>query len=521
MYRILFTFLLHFYFSFTWSQTYNIIDYGAKPEADFINTNAINSAINECSSKGGGKILIPKGEFITGTIHLKSNIHLHLEQGAVLIGSLNIDDYDIMPEGYYYSGKNYMGILFGNDITNVSISGAGTIDGQGTSFMIENTRFSPSIEEREYTLQKEEYRDTLLLEDGPLKFIERPGHILTVSNSENISIKDIFFIDSPKWTIRVGGSEHVKISDITIKNNLLIPNSDGIHITSSNFVNVSDSTVIAGDDALIVTGFISGNENYTFGNNSKEANNIIFDNCIVTSKSAGIRVGYGEKPIKNVIFNDIIITDSNRGIGIFSRDDSSISNVYFSNIMIETRLHSDGWWGKSEPIHISAIPSSAKGKTGMISKIIFNNVSAESESGIVIYSEPENKIEKIKMNGLKVKIKEGKYTEKYGGNFDLRPAASNKKGIFQHNIPAFYARGVKDLELDDISIEWGNPKASFFTHGLEVENFENLIVRNFNIDMAKRNKNLDNIKLKQGKNYIFINDLSFDKKTKISYPQNK
>ena len=52
MYRILFTFLLHFYFSFTWSQTYNIIDYGAKPEADFINTNAINSAINECSSKG-------------------------------------------------------------------------------------------------------------------------------------------------------------------------------------------------------------------------------------------------------------------------------------------------------------------------------------------------------------------------------------------------------------------------------------------------------------------------------------
>ena len=59
-----------------------------------------------------------------------------------------------------------------------------------------------------------------------------------------------------------------------------------------SYVNVSNSTVIAGDDALIVTGFISGNEKYSFGNNSKEAKNIIFDNCVVSSKSAGIRVGY-------------------------------------------------------------------------------------------------------------------------------------------------------------------------------------------------------------------------------------
>ena len=82
-------------------------------------------------------------------------------------------------------------------------------------------------------------------------------------------------------------------------------------------MNVANSTVIAGDDALIVTGFISGNETYSFGNNSKEAKNIIFDNCVVSSKSAGIRVGYGEKPIKNVIFSNIIINDSNRNWCIF------------------------------------------------------------------------------------------------------------------------------------------------------------------------------------------------------------
>ena len=115
------------------------------------------------------------------------------------------------------------------------------------------------------------------LEDGPLEYKERPGHILTISNSENILIQNIRFIDAPKWTIRIGGSDNVKISQITINNNILIPNSDGIHITSSINVNVSNSYIIAGDDALIVTGFKSGLKQYVFGNNSKEAKNIIFD----------------------------------------------------------------------------------------------------------------------------------------------------------------------------------------------------------------------------------------------------
>ena len=221
--------------AFSKAQNFNIVDFGAVSGAKAINTVAINKAILNCSNSGGGRVVIPAGEFLTGTIYLKSNVNLHLERGAKLIGSLNINDYDLMPEGYYYSGKNYMGILFGNDIKNISITGNGIIDGRGTSFMIQNTRFAPSVEERQFTRQKEDYRDNKSLEDGPLKFHERPGHILTVSNAENVSIKGIEFIDSPKWTIRIGGSEHVKISDITIKNNLLIPNSDGIHVTSSSY----------------------------------------------------------------------------------------------------------------------------------------------------------------------------------------------------------------------------------------------------------------------------------------------
>ena len=119
-----------------------------------------------------------------------------------------------------------------------------------------------------------------------------------------------------------------------------------------------------------------------------------------------------------------------------------------------------------------------------------------------------------------IKINSGVYSRKYGGNFDLRPSFSVKKGLFKRDIAAFYASGVKGLELDDILLEWKNPTSSFFTNGLEVESIENLIVRNFNISAAYDHENLFDIKLSKGENYKLINDLSFNKKTKIFYPKN-
>ena len=91
-----------------------------------------------------------------------------------------------------------------------------------------------------------------------------------------------------------------------------------------------------------------------------------------------------------------------------------INKIIFSNISIQSRLHSDGWWGKSEPIHISAIPSTKNGITGKISNIIFENIKANSESGIIIYSEKDSKISNINIKRLKIKIEGGRYSKKYG-----------------------------------------------------------------------------------------------------------
>ena len=79
---------------------YNILHYGAKADTTYLSTNAIQQAIDECSKAGGGKVLVPAGEYKTGSIFLKSNVNLHLEQGAILYGSTNLDDYTPVKSDY-------------------------------------------------------------------------------------------------------------------------------------------------------------------------------------------------------------------------------------------------------------------------------------------------------------------------------------------------------------------------------------------------------------------------------------
>jgi polygalacturonase len=105
------------------AKDYNILDFGAKE--DRLSTEAIQKAIDECSAAGGGRVIVPAGTFITGTVFLKSNVNLNLENGSVLKGSTNLNDYSRV-------GRS-PGIIYCEDAVNVGISGKGTIDGSGDS----------------------------------------------------------------------------------------------------------------------------------------------------------------------------------------------------------------------------------------------------------------------------------------------------------------------------------------------------------------------------------------------------
>ncbi|MEO5907981.1 MAG: glycosyl hydrolase family 28-related protein, partial [Ginsengibacter sp.] len=117
-------------------RTYNIVDYGAVADGKTLNTKAIQSAIDAAYAAKGGKVIFPKGRFLTGSIEMKSDVNIYLDEGAVLLGSTNSNDYKAMnTEGRPVSPKSddnsQLALILAYNANNISVSGKGLIDGQG------------------------------------------------------------------------------------------------------------------------------------------------------------------------------------------------------------------------------------------------------------------------------------------------------------------------------------------------------------------------------------------------------
>jgi len=341
--------------------------------------------------------------------------------------------------------------------------------------------------------------------------------MIVLEQCEQVTIQDVTLRDSPVWTIRIGDCDDVLVTGISIYNNLLIPNSDGIHCTTSRNVRISDCDIRAGDDAIIVTGFLTNEyipgdsailADYTgreFGNKTGYAENVTVTNCVLQSRSAGIRVGYGEHSIRNCTFQNIVIYGSNRGIGVFSRDEGSIENISFSDIIIETRIHSGHWWGNGEPVHVSAIAQSEGVPAGFVRNIRFSNITAVSETGIVIYGTDTTHCQNISLENIHLTIRKGELEDTYGGNFDLRPTLRHEDAVFSHDIPGLYAGYTDGLTIEDLSITWEDNLASYFTNGIYCENFTGLEIDGFKGRQANPGASDAAVSLKNGSDVVIRN----------------
>jgi len=482
---------------------YSITTFGAKADGTTLNTLSIQKAIDACYENGGGRVVIPPGKFVSGTIILKSNVNLYLEQGATLLGSPDTAD-------YWIDGVKH-GMIYAYQATGISITGEGVIDGKGTSFHIYDRAHIGQDFIRNETRQGEFY---LLPEpppkDGPITYDARPGMMIVLLQCEDVALKDVTIRDSPEWTIRIADCDDVIVSGISIHNNLMVPNSDGIHCTTSRNVRISDCDIRAGDDAIIVTGFgtnvgVSGDVDsdldYTtrdIGNKSGYAENIVVSNCLLQSRSSGIRVGYGSHSIRNCIFSNLVIYDSNRGLGVFSRDEGSIENILFSDITIQNRMYSGHWWGNGEPIHVSAIKQNPAIPAGPIKNVRFRNIIADSENGILIYGTAGSEISDLVLENVSLKISAGEHSDSYGGNFDLRPVYPQELGIFKHDIPALYSQFTKNLTIDGLEVKWGDDLPAYMSFAIDCKEYENLTIRNFSGKAA--NPSLKAIELDDWKN---------------------
>lgn len=456
---------------------FNIADFGAKGDGHTLNTTAINAAVKACYDAGGGTVIVPPGTFVTGTIRLLDRVQLHLAPGATLKGSTNLADYQL-------DGVR-RGLIFAFEACDVALTGLGTIDGNSDVFFDAKRMHgfrNPGFE-RKHTRQGEAYfPPNTFFPDGPIYYEHRPGAMIQVFRCERVVVNNLRFLNPPEWTFRVGDCDDVLIHGITIRANVLVPNSDGIHLTTSRNVRVSDCHLVCGDDTIAVTGF--GDETgqaagsyggptdhgkRRMGNRTGYCENITIANCTLQSASAGVRVGYGRNPIRHCVFQNLVIHNSHRGLGVFARDEADIENLLFQNITIHTRLYSGHWWGKGEPIHVSAVRQNAAVPVGRIRRVIFSDILAEGEGGVVIYGTPESPIDELTLQNLRLKVAAGPLTKDWGGNFDLRPSALPHEQLFKHDIPAVFVRHATGLRVRDLDVTWGTNLPEFYTSALEIE----------------------------------------------------
>ena len=446
---------------------YNILDYGATRDGNTLNTAAINKAIKTCAESGGGTVIISPGKYLSGPIEILSNVTLHLESGATIKGSSKLEDYAV--EQVRASGESARaGLVTARDANNVAITGGGVIDGSGMDFVYPDKIHTGSDYDKKFTRQKENFMNPRYgTQHGPLAHGERPGNLVRLLNCRGVLISGVIIQNSPTWTVQIARCKNVNIFGVNINSfasGRRVPNDDGIDLVNSSFVHISGCDIQTGDDCIAVFG----------------SEKLTVSNCTLSSRSSGIRVGFNRGNIKDCTFSNLVIHTSNRGLGVFVRGAGSIENVLFSDIAIQTQLFTGHWWGKGEPIHVSAMPWDPNtSKIGHIKDVRFSNIIAESESGILVYGCKESVIKNLSFENIKVKIKNSPLNSSYGGNFDLRSTSNMATAMFEHDIPAMYCSYVEGLNIHGMDLECDGNLPAFFSHGIQCEHFRNIDIDGF------------------------------------------
>ncbi|MEX0609197.1 MAG: glycoside hydrolase family 28 protein [Balneolaceae bacterium] len=292
--------------------TFDIRDFGAQ-EIDgnnFKNTEAIHRAIDAAHEAGGGKVVIPEGDWLTGPIHLKSHINLHLNDGATVYFSEDKEDYLPVVQQRHegVEAYNYSPMIYAYEVKNVAITGKGVLDAQGDHWWewFEEYGAPPRATATKVPLSRRDFGKGSGMEGM------RPSFVV-FWNSEDILVEGITLNDSPMWNIHLIYSERIIVRDISV-NSLRAPNGDGVVIDSSKDVLVEYNHFETGDDAVVLK---SGLNEEALEINIPTENVVVrnFEARKVRTGSGGVVFGSETSGgIRNVYVYNALFDGSDRGI---------------------------------------------------------------------------------------------------------------------------------------------------------------------------------------------------------------
>lgn len=436
--------VLFFAFSAT-SQTklgFNVADYGAKGDGKNMDSPSINKAIEAASAAGGGTVYFPAGNYLSGSIHLKSNITLYIDRGATIIAAEPGKDvpYDT-PEPtendiYQDFGHSHWhnSLIWGEKLENISIIGSGTIWGKG---LTRNNR----------------------------KGDNQPNKAISLKLCRNVLLRDFTIFHGGWFGILATG-----VDNLTIDNLTLDTNRDGMDIDCCHYVRISNCTVNSPhDDGICLK------SSYAL-NYPRSTENVTITNCIVSGYDEGSvldgtykrtppsnsfdrgpfgRIKFGTESnggFKNITISNCVF-DYCRGLALETTDGALLEDVTINNITMRDIINS--------PIYLrigARMRGPAGTPLGELRRVIISNVvvyNADPRYASIISGVPGRDINDIRLHDIRIYTKGGGTKEQAGRQ--MPEVEKEYPEPERHGItPAygFYIRHVNGIEMHNVELSY-------------------------------------------------------------------
>mgnify|MGYP000897584446 CR=1 FL=1 len=391
--------------------TFPITDFGATPGGEVKNTKAINAAIDACAAAGGGTVLCPEGIWLTGAVHLKSNVNLHLARGAVLRFSDDPEDYlpVVFTRWAGFECYNYSPLIYARDCENIAVTGPGTLDGNGRAWW-------PWAERQEDTA-KRMYREQILKGVPPEERVYgtveaglRPQFISPIHCTGVLLEGFTIAVPGPFWTIDLVYCDRVIVRTLRVQT-AGGPNTDGINLDSSRHALIEHCFLNTGDDCICMKSGMN-EDGWRVG---KPTENVVIRYNRTAHGHGGAVFGSDTSgDIRNVhVYRNIydgtdlgIRLKSTRGRGgIVEKlwfEDIEMRNITGEAVQISTAYRA--WMGTTE------------GKAPVFRDLSFRNIHVEgAKQAVRVEGLPEAPIQGLHLENVTVKAEQGMSVEHLQG----------------------------------------------------------------------------------------------------------
>jgi polygalacturonase len=381
---------------------YSVRDFGAAGNGKTKDTSAIQSAIDACAKAGGGTVYLPAGQYLTGAIQLRSHIIFELGPGAVILGSEDPADYPLRDNAWGGPRKSISSLIYAEDVEDLTITGRGTINGQGQIWWKRQWLAAPKAGMPAPSTPAD-FDEIKKLANG------RP-QLIGIVRGKHLVIEKVHLINSASWTIHPLFCEFVRVDGITIENPVPSPNTDGINPESCRNVQIMNSRIDVGDDCVTLKSGI----NEVGRKMGKPDENITITNCVMLKGHGGVTIGSEMSGgVRNVVVSNCVFQGTQVGIRVKSQrgrgavvEGLSVSNIVMQDVLsaftITTFYAGSDKPGDVFPLNegtprfrdfvfsnITARGSKTAGQiTGLkelpVEDILFSNVRIQAETGFTV-----------------------------------------------------------------------------------------------------------------------------------------